>query len=219
HRPVPLLLLLVACATSRPPPGQPADPEAIAPGARAAADGIHPEAISAHISFLADDLLEGRGTGERGHRVAAAYVATHLAGMGLEPAGTDGSWFQQVTLRGGRTGAALLEVGTTSGSNLSLAQNKDFLAHPPLGTGLVDVTAPVVYVGHGIVAPEYHWDDLAGVDVKGKVALVLQAAPLGTGPDFFPPIPSAVYGQLRNKLELLRARGAVGVLVVHTTDR
>src|SRR5262249_41438005 len=79
--------------------------------------------------------------------------------------------------------------------------------------------APVVYVGHGIVAPEYHWDDLAGVDVKGKVALVLQAAPLGTGPDFFPPIPSAVYGQLQLVAELLRARGAVGVLVVHTPDR
>src|SRR5215813_13042952 len=219
HRPTPLLLLLVACATSRPTSPPPADLEAIAPGARAAADGIHPEAISAHISFLADDLLEGRGTGERGHRVAAAYVASQLAGLGLEPAGTDGSWFQQLTLRGGRTGAALLEVGTTSGTNLPLVQNKDFLAHSPLVTGVVDVTAPVVYVGHAIVAPEYHWDDLAGVDLKGKVALVLQGAPLGTGPDFFPPIPSAVYGQLRSKLELLLARGAVGVLFVHTPDR
>lgn len=218
-RPAPLLLILVACATSRPAAAPPADPEAIAPGARAAAEGIHPQAISAHISFLADDLLEGRGTGDRGHRVAAAYVASQLGGMGLEPAGTDGSWYQQFSLRAGRAGAALLEVGTTGGSNQVLVQGKDFTAHAPLSTGLADITAPVVYVGHGIVAPEYQWDDLAGVDLRGKVALVLIGAPLGTGADFFPPIPSAVYGQARHKLEVLRARGVVGILLVHTPDR
>jgi len=218
-RPAPLLLILVACATSRPAASPPTDPEAIAPGARTAAEGIRPQAISAHISFLADDLLEGRGTGDRGHQVAAAYVASQLAGLGLEPAGTDGSWYQQISLRAGRAGAALLEVGTTAGSNLAPVQGKDFVAHAPLATGLADVTAPVVYVGHAIVAPEYQWDDLAGVDVRGKVALVLVGAPLGSGPDFFPPIPSAVYGQIRNKLELLTSRGAAGVLLVHTPDR
>lgn len=218
-RQAPLLLLLVACATSRPAPPLPADPESLAPGARAAAEAIRPEAISAHIGFLADDLLEGRATGERGHRVAAAYVASQLAALGLEPAGVGGSWFQELTLRAGRPALALLEVGTTAGSNRAFALGQEFLAHPPLGTGVIDVTAPVVFVGHAIIAPEYHWDDLAGVEVRGKVALVLGGAPLGTGPDFFAPIPSAVYGQIRTKMELLRARGAVGVIMVHTPER
>jgi hypothetical protein len=110
-------------------------------------------------------------------------------------------------------------VGTTAGSNRAFALGQEFLAHPPLGTGVIDVTAPVVFVGHAIIAPEYHWDDLAGVEVRGKVALVLGGAPLGTGPDFFAPIPSAVYGQIRTKMELLRARGAVGVIMVHTPER
>ena len=85
--------------------------------------------------------------------------------------------------------------------------------------GVADVTAPVVYVGYGIVAPEYQWDDLAGVDVRGQLVLALQGAPLGTRADFFPPIASAVYGSVRHKLDGLLARGAVGVLWVQTPER
>ncbi len=215
-----LLLLLAGCATSgasAPPGSRGAD--LIAPGAAEAAAGIRPDAVSAHIRFLADDLLEGRAAGERGFDVAAAYVASQLQGMGLEPAGDDGGWFQAMTLRGARTRAARLEIGTPGGGTAALVLERDYLARAPLAEGLADVTAAVVYVGYGIVAPEYRWDDLAGLDLRGKIALVLVGAPLGTTPDFFPPIPSAVYGSARSKLERLQARGVAGVLWVQTPTR
>ncbi|HZX41125.1 MAG TPA: M28 family peptidase [Myxococcaceae bacterium] len=215
----PFFLLLAACATAAAAPASARGPDAIFPGATDAASSIRPEVISAHIRFLADDLLGGRMPGERGYDIAAAYVASQLQGMGLEPAGDDGSWFQQMTLRGGRTRSARLEVGTPGGDAAALAFEREFIARAPLGNGTAEVTAPVVYVGHGIVAPEYRWDDLAGVELKGKVAMVLMGAPLGTTPDFFPPIPSAVYGSPRSKLERLMARGAAGVLWVQTPTR
>jgi hypothetical protein len=211
------LLLLAGCASAL--AATPAGPDTIAAGAADAAAGIRPEVVSAHIRFLADDLLEGRMPGERGFDIAAAYVASQLQGMGLEPAGNDGTWFQPVTFRAGRMRDARLEVGTPGGEARALVPERDFIARAPLGTGVADVTAPLVYVGHGIVAPEYHWDDLAGVDLKGKWALVLMGAPLGTTADFFPPLPSAVYGSPRSKLERLMARGVVGVLWVQTPVR
>ena len=213
------LLLLVGCATSSALASTPGGADAIAAGAADAGAGIRPEAVSAHIRFLADDLLEGRAPGERGFELAAAYVASQLQGMGLEPAGTNGSWFQRVTFRGARVREARLEVGTPGGEAKALVRERDYVARAQMGTGTSDVTAPVVYVGHGIVAPEYQWDDLSGVDLKGKWALVLVGAPLGTTPDFFPPIPSAVYGSTRSKLERLIARGVAGVLFVQTPAR
>ena len=211
------LLVLAGCATAL--AASPGGADAIAAGAADAAAGIRPEVVSAHIRFLADDLLEGRASGERGFDIAAAYVASQLQGMGLEPAGSDGTWFQPLTFRGGRTREARLEIGTPDGEAKPLAFERDFVARAPLGTGSTDVTAPVVYVGYGIVAPEYRWDDLSGVDLKGKWALVLMGAPLGNTADFFPPIPSAVYGSQRSKLERLLARGAAGVLWVQTPAR
>jgi len=213
------LLLLVGCATSSALASTPGGADAIAAGAADAGAGIRPEAVSAHMRFLADDLLEGRAPGERGFELAAAYVASQLQGMGLEPAGTNGSWFQPVTFRGARVREARLEVGTPGGEAKALVRERDYVARAQMGTGTSDVTAPVVYVGHGIVAPEYQWDDLSGVDLKGKWALVLVGAPLGTTPDFFPPIPSAVYGSTRSKLERLIARGVAGVLFVQTPAR
>ena len=215
----PWLLLLASCATASALAATPGGPDAIAAGAADAGAGIRPEAVSAHIRFLADDLLEGRAPGERGFEIAAAYVASQLQGMGLEPAGTNGSWFQPVIFRGARVREARLEVGTPGGEARALAPERDYVARAQMGTGTSDLTAPVVYVGHGIVAPEYQWDDLAGVDLKGKWALVLVGAPLGSTPDFFPPIPSAVYGSTRTKLERLIARGVAGVLFVQTPAR
>ena len=212
-----LPFLLPGLAMAAPVSGK--GPDVIAPGAADAAAGIRADAVSAHIRFLADDLLEGRMPGERGFDIAAAYVASQLQGMGLEPAGDNGTWFQALTFRGGKLRDAKLEVGTPGGATTALVRERDFLARGSLANGTFEVTAPVVYVGYGIVAPEYHWDDLAGVDVKGKIALVFSGAPLGTTADFFPPIPSAVYGSPRHKLETLMARGVAGVLWVQTPAR
>jgi len=212
------LLLLAACATSG-GAATAGSGDRIAPGANEAAAAIRPEAISAHIRFLADDLLEGRAPGERGFDVGAAYVASQLQGMGLEPAGDNGGWLQWLTLRAGRVTSARLEVGTPGGDTAALVQDRDYVPQPALMTGVGEVTAPAVYVGYGIVAPEYGWDDLAGLDLKGKVVIALIGAPLGTTADFFPPIPSAVHGFARTKLERFHARGAAGVLWLQTPVR
>jgi hypothetical protein len=215
-----LLSLVAGCAGSRPGSSAPVSgPELIASGATTAAAGIRPEAIAGHIRFLADDLLEGRGTGEPGHRLAAAYVASQLQGMGLEPGAENGSWFQEMTLRAGRLRSAMVEVGTPSGAAAPLQPGRDFIGHPQLLQGTGDVTAPLIYVGFGVVAPEYQRDDFAGVDVRGKVVMVLAGAPLTDRSDYFPPIPSAVYGSPKRKVEALLARGAAGVVFAQTPRR
>jgi len=205
----PLVLLLAVGAA---PPGA----DAIAPGAAAAAASIRPEAISAQVRFLASDLLEGRGTGARGHELAAAYVGSQLQALGLEPAGEDGSYYQWVPLRAARVTAASLEILPPRGAPLVLASGTDYLPSPALATGRADVTAPLVFAGFAVQAPEYRYDDFAGIDVKGKIAVVFMFAPLTDRPDFFPGLPSALYASYRRKLEILHQRGAVGVLLVRT---
>jgi len=204
----------VALLTLGTSPTHPAD--AIALGAASAAATIRPEAISAEVRFLASDLLEGRGTGARGHELAAAYVSSQLQGLGLEPAGEDGTYYQWVPLRAARVTSSSLDVLPARGPPVALTSGTDFLASPDLARGQADVTAPLVFVGFGVQAPEYRYDDLAGVDLKGKIAVVFQFAPLTDRDDFFPGLPSALYSEYRRKLRLLHDRGVAGVLLVRT---
>src|SRR5215475_4142459 len=104
HRSLGALLVLAAgCATTpaTPPPADKGPLESFAPGATLAAASIQPQALAGHIKFLADDLLEGRDTGSRGHLITARYVAAEMMAMGLKPAGEHGTYFQKVTLVGG----------------------------------------------------------------------------------------------------------------------
>jgi Zn-dependent M28 family amino/carboxypeptidase len=212
-----LLVLAAACATTPAPPA-PADRgplESFAPGATRAAASIRPEALAGHIKFLADDLLEGRDTGSRGHLVAARYVAAELMALGLKPAGDDGTFFQKVTLIGGKAPAQpTLEITGGKSSPLRLVAGKDFAASADLGKGVSNVEAPLVFAGYAQSVPEYHYDDFAGIDLRGKIAVVFSGAPRSDRPDFFPSLPSAVHGQSDRVLETLRGRGAIGVLVV-----
>lgn len=177
---------------------------------------IRPAALSAHVRFLSDDRLEGRFPGTRGHELAERYVATELQAAGVEPAGTDGGWFQQVPLRGATNDPARTSfvVSRSGSADEPLAPFEDFVLESDLRTTDVDVTAPLVFVGYGVTAPEYRWDDLAKVDVRGKIAVVLFSAPLGDRPDFFPATAHAVYSDMQEKLRRLAARGAVGMLTV-----
>jgi Zn-dependent M28 family amino/carboxypeptidase len=182
--------------------------------AAAAGAPIRPEALRAHVRFLADDLLEGRGTATRGHEIAARYVAAQLEGMGLEPAGTGGSWFQSVPLRraelvGERSALAL----TAGGQARDVVAGRDYVMLPDPLREQSEVTAPVVYVGFGISAPERGHDDYAGADVRGKVVALLLGAPAS-----FPNDERAYYSSRQLKAETAAARGAVGLLVILTPD-
>ncbi|WP_394850611.1 M20/M25/M40 family metallo-hydrolase [Pendulispora brunnea] len=176
---------------------------------------IRREAVSAHVRFLAHDLLEGRGTGERGHAIAAAYLATQLQAMGATPMGDKGSYFQDVPLLGAKIASASLSVAKPNGLSRPLVFEQDFWISPAYVRGDFQVEAPLAFVGYGIEAPEYHYDDLHGVDVRGKIAVVMYGAPLGQRADFFPDLPSAVLGDLRQKIVRLQELGAVAVVAVH----
>jgi hypothetical protein len=134
--------------------------------------------IEAHVRFLADDLLEGREAGTRGHDLAALYVATQFRLMGLEPAGENGSFFQTVPMRSGtllRDGARLAVA--RDGRITELVFEEDFLPSVNFDTGECALEAPMVFVGQGVYAPELDHDDFAGVDLRGKVAVLLANAP------------------------------------------
>ncbi|HYW98122.1 MAG TPA: PA domain-containing protein [Candidatus Elarobacter sp.] len=175
-----------------------------------ASAAIRPEAIRADMRFLADDLLEGRGTGTRGHEIAAKFMASEFEAMGLEPAGDDGTYFQSVPLRSiepvqERTTLSLWR----GGKEQVLIFGRDFISLVDPGRTEVSLEAPVVYLGFGVTAPEQGYDDYAGIDAKGKIVALVYGAP----PQFEPTI-RAHYSSRAVKAANAAAHGAVGTLLL-----
>ncbi|HET8723413.1 MAG TPA: M28 family peptidase [Anaeromyxobacteraceae bacterium] len=213
-------------------PADPATPAVAAPaapgaagtalpaGAEAGLAAVNPVALSAATRFLSSDLLEGRGTATRGHEIAALWVSTQMEGIGLSPAGPEGSWRQEVPLRAWKVdpeGSSLAVHGPAL-PPVHLTPDQDFVA---LGDGEhaeVELDGALAFVGYGITAPEYGYDDLRGVNLAGKVAVVLWGAPSSDRPNFFPPAPRAAYADRAGKMRRLAARGAAGVLFVYTPE-
>ena len=201
---------------------QPAVPEVhgLPPAARAAAASIDPEKIRAHVRFLALDLLEGRGPGKRGAELAAESIATQFALAGLEPAGDNGTFFQKVPLFAVHTveDKTKFSLVPSTGQPIDLAYSTEIVSKDQTGSETADIDAPIVYVGYGIHAPEYNWDDYAGVDVKGKIALVIVNEPPSDDEKFFKGKALTYYGRWTYKYEEAARRGAVGVLIIHRAD-
>jgi Zn-dependent M28 family amino/carboxypeptidase len=204
------------CAQTSPVPAVPGLP----PAAQAAAASIDAEKIRVHVRFLALDLLEGRGPGQRGAEVAAEYIATQFALAGLEPAGDNGTFFQRVPLIAVHTieDKTMFSFVPATGQPRDLAYGTEIVAKDQTGQPTADFDAPIVFVGYGIHAPEYKWDDYAGVDLKGKIALVIVNEPPSNDPNFFTGKALTYYGRWTYKYEEAARRGAVGVLVIHRTD-
>ncbi|HEY6489250.1 MAG: M28 family peptidase [Terracidiphilus sp.] len=197
----------------------------LAPAARAAASSIDPEKIRAHVRFLSLDLLEGRGPGTRGGELAAEYIATQFALAGLKPAGDNGTYFQQVPLYAVHTDEDKTRFAfvPASGPPIDLAYGTEIVAKDQTGQSSADIDAPIVFVGYGIHAPEYKWDDYAGpngpdIDLKGKVALIIVNEPPSDDEKFFKGKALTYYGRWTYKYEEAARRGAIGVLVIHRTD-
>jgi Zn-dependent M28 family amino/carboxypeptidase len=195
------------------------------PAAGAAAESIDPEKIRAHVRFLSLDLLEGRGPGTRGGELAAEYIATEFALAGVEPAGDNGTYFQRVPLYAVHTmeDKTKFSFVPASGQPVDLAYGSEIVTKDQTGQPTADIDAPIVFVGYGIDAPEYHWNDYAGpdgkdIDVKGKVVLVIVNEPPSDDEKFFKGKALTYYGRWTYKYEEAVRRGAVGVLVIHRTD-
>lgn len=190
------------------------------PAARAAASSIDAEKIRANVRFLSLDLLEGRGPGTRGAELAAEYIATQFSLDGVKPAGENGTYFQSVPLIAVHTVEDKTKFAfvPASGERMELAYGTEIVSKDQTGEPTADIDAPIVFVGYGIHAPEYHWDDYAGVDVKGKIALVIVNEPPSNDEKFFKGRALTYYGRWTYKYEEAARRGAVGVLIVHRTD-
>jgi len=193
--------------------------------ARTAAASIDPEKIRAHVRFLSLDLLEGRGPGQRGAELAAEYIATQFALDGVEPAGDNGTYFQRVPLVAVHTieDKTRFSFVPADGRQVDLAYGTEIVSKDQTGQAAADLDAPVVFVGYGIHAPEYNWDDYAGpnhteIDLKGKIALVIVNEPPSEDEKFFKGKALTYYGRWTYKYEEAARRGAVGVLIVHRTD-
>lgn len=215
------LLLGALIAACQREPAAAADATAAARGSAPAAERTAPPdtataegRIEADVRALADDAMEGREAGTPGYDRAAAYVARRMQAVGLQPAGDDGGWFQRVPLLQAireRDGARLAIVRPKR--TLALKVRDQFLPALDFDAASAEVEAPAVFVGFGVHAPELGHDDFAGLDVRGKVAVLFNGAPARFGHD-----EQAYYSSTREKLRALAERGAVGAVFVNTAQ-
>ena len=169
---------------------------------------IRPEALRAHMQFLADDLLEGRAPGTRGYDLAARYVAAQFEALGLEPGGSDGSYYQPVPLRRIRLIPEQSGVELVRGDERrALEPFEEFMMFGHVTHLESQVEAPLVFAGYGVTAPELDYDDYGSTDVGGKIVVLFPGAP-----PRFPSAERAHFSSIELKQANAAERGAVGIL-------
>lgn len=173
--------------------------------------------IREHTKFLSSDLLEGRGVGQRGGDLATEYIATQFALAGAKPAGDNGTYFQKVPLVGVETTPDARLSATSAGKTVDFKWLNDFVGLSEHQTPATTLDAEAVFVGHGIAAPEWNWDDFKGVDVKGKILVLFTNEPTSDDPKFFDGRALTYYGRWTYKYEEALRRGAAGAIIIHTT--
>jgi Zn-dependent M28 family amino/carboxypeptidase len=185
----------------------------------AAMQKIDPQRIRAHVRFLSHDLLEGRGTGQRGGDIAAEYIGTQFALYGLKPSGDNGTYLQKMPMVGiTPEPATTFSFVSAKGPAMDLKPLEQYVAYDQTQRPKSEVDVEIVYVGYGIEAPEYKWDDYKGVDVRGKVLLMLVNEPPSDDVKFFKGKALTYYGRWTYKYEEAARKGAVGAILIHKTD-
>jgi Zn-dependent M28 family amino/carboxypeptidase len=177
---------------------------------------ISGERMRAHVKFLASDLLEGRGVATRGGDLATEYIATQFALSGLKPAGDNGTFFQNFTMVGTEPQSTQM-TADGNGKTIAFEWLNGFVGVSFQQRPDVSVDAEAVFVGHGIVAPEYQWDDYKNIDVRGKVVVLFTGEPPSTDPKFFTGEALTYYGRWTYKYEEAARHGAAGAIIIHTT--
>lgn len=178
-------------------------------------DLIKTDDLKADIYFLASDDLAGRNTGSPEDHIATDYIASEFLRLGLKPMGENGSFFQGMDILSGREDAQHTRINATiSGKERHYTLNQDFqLTHQSLRP--TSVCGNIVFAGYGISAPEFDYDDLAGIDLKGKIALVFTREPQsGDASSKFMGTWDTYHAFNSHKVEELRKRGASGILIV-----
>jgi Zn-dependent M28 family amino/carboxypeptidase len=206
---------LLLCLTAASAPLTAQGPSASESSATRVARALDARVLRAHLEFLADDALEGRAPGTRGGATAAKYIATQFERLGLEPAGDSGTYFQRVPIIALTPEPTLAVAGATS---TPLTWKDDYVMWSMRNDSLVNARGDAVFVGYGIVAPEWGWNDYAGVDVKGKIVVTLANDPGLQDSTIFRGRILTYYGRWTYKIEEARRQGAAGILMVHTTE-
>src|SRR3954451_601574 len=181
------------------------------------------KAMAAHDQFLASDLFEGRGPGTRGDEIAQQYIAAQFESYGLQPAGDGGTYYQNVPLLGiatdrDKTSLSFTKNGATVAGPLTMGAQ--IVGQNQTQTENDTLDSELVFVGHGVVAPEYQWDDYQGLDTRGKTLVMLVDDPPANAkePDLFKGKARTYYGRWTYKYEIGGAKGADAVLLVHTNE-
>jgi Zn-dependent M28 family amino/carboxypeptidase len=199
-----------------PPPAGAVEPASL-PGAEQAARRIDKGALEAPVRFLADDLVEGRGPATRGDKLARLYLATMLEEMGYAPGGPGGSWEQPFDLVGVKAKMPDLWSFKAGAKTVDLRRSDDYIATSGVqGERATIAGAELVFVGYGIQAPEYRWDDFKGADLKGKVLVMMNNDP-DWDPNLFAGKRRLYYGRWVYKYESAARQGAAGAIIIHTT--
>lgn len=199
HRLLPLLLTLVLVSAS--PAGE-----------------ISADRIKAAVAHLASDKLEGREPGTNGEVLTTEYLADEFEKAGLKPIGEGNSYFQPVPLVRVVTSPKSTLQAVTAGTTLDIPCEESFAGVSQTQTGSEEFDAEAIFVGHGITAPEFGWDDYQGVDVKGKVVVLFTNEPPSSDPKFFGGTALTYYGRWTFKFEEAARRGAKACFIIHTNE-
>ena len=188
--------------------------------AQAPAARITPAEIDAHIRFLSSDLLEGRAPATRGGKLTSEYIASQLRAYGVEPAGENGTYFQRVPIDVVGADRATLRVAASGKATATLRYPEDVVVWAGSAAPRSEARAEIVFAGYGASAPEYRWNDFRGMDLKGKILLVLVNDPPAPAsePNHFGGRAMTYYGRWTYKFEEAERQGAAGALIVHTTE-
>jgi Zn-dependent M28 family amino/carboxypeptidase len=178
---------------------------------------ISPERIRDDVKYLSSDALEGRGVGTKGGELATEYLADQFAKAGAKPAGDDGTYFQKVPLVGIAPQAGSQLSAAAGGKSIEFKWLDDFVGIDETQRPSGRFEGDAVFVGHGITAPEWKWDDFKGVDVEGKILVLFTNEPTSDDPKFFDGRALTYYGRWTYKYEEGLRRGAKGVIIIHTT--
>jgi Zn-dependent M28 family amino/carboxypeptidase len=192
----------------------------------AAAQVITADGLMSHIRTLSSDEFEGRAPGSRGEELTTGYIIDQFKKVGAQPGNTDGSYFQKVPVVGITTKKNEGMKVSVGAKQMNLKFGDDFVARTVRVVDKTSFDADMVFVGYGVVAPEYNWDDYKGVDVRGKVLVMLVSDPpvpdprnpRQLDPNLFKGRAMTYYGRWTYKYEIAAEKGAAGVLVVHETE-
>jgi hypothetical protein len=179
---------------------------------------ISADRVKTHVAYLASDRLEGRGPGTRGEFLTTEYLASEFQKAGLKPIGERGTYFQPVPLMRVVTSPKSTLQAVKGETTLNIPCEEGFSGMSQTQMELEDFDAEAVFVGHGITAPEFEWDDYQDVDVKGKIVVLFTNEPPSNDPKFFGGTALTYYGRWTYKFEEAARRGAKACFIIHTSE-